>query len=82
MKAVKIDLNAEFTDLVNRYNESEAETHRLLGEVVTATLKRRGDRIRIGSSGQILSQTIGSFGEWDASRRPRVLIVEALGAPI
>jgi hypothetical protein len=79
---IQIDPNSEFTDLINRYNTAEMECHRLLGEVVTATLKRRGDRIRIGEGGQLLNQTIGNFGEWDAGRKPRVLIVESLGNPV
>ena len=84
MKAapVTIDPNAEFTDLINRYNVAEMECHRLLGEVVTAILHRRGDRVRIGEGGQLLNQTIGNHGEWDASRRARILIVESLGTPI
>ena len=75
------DPNAAFLDLINSYNAAEMECHRLLGEVVNAILKRNGDRIRIGEGGQLLNQTIGNPGEWDASRRARILIVEAVGAP-
>jgi len=72
--------NAAFVDLINRYNIAELECHRLMGEVVNAILKRKGDMIRIGEDGALLHQTIGNPGEWDAGRRPRVLIVERLGS--
>jgi len=76
------DPNAAFLELFNRYNTAAMEAYRLEGEIVTATLKRKGDRIRIGEGGQLLHQVIGNPVDFEAARRPKILIIECLGTEV
>ena len=74
------DPDAELKAMINRHNAAVMESYHLEDQIMQALLLRRGARVLMGEGGQNMVQLY--HADWNAGRRPRVLIVENLGDPI
>jgi len=74
------DPDAALKDMINRHNAAVMESYHLEDQIMQALIKRRGVRVLVGEGGQNIVQLY--HADWNAGRRPRILIVESLGDPI
>ena len=74
------DPDAALKEMINRHNSAVMEAYHLEDQIMQALLNRRNPRVLMGEGGQNIVQLY--HADWQAGRRPRVLIVESLGDPI